>query len=37
MLADDVTRTEIEALVRETYRRMSTPVRTPASCSNTPT
>ncbi len=25
MLADDVTRTEIETLVRETYRRLSTP------------
>ena len=25
MLADDVTRTEIQALVRETYRRLSTP------------
>ncbi len=25
MLADDVTRAEIEGLVRETYRRMSTP------------
>jgi hypothetical protein len=25
MLADEVTRNEIEALVRETYRRMSTP------------